>query len=172
MYSHGTCRKRWLISTIFFLFRASSRKNTRTAKIFMSLKFGRSEEESSRVLKLFTTQKSSIEIWNQPTFFLVKITFLKLAIWTFQYSWTKTLHTHRQELLTMQVPRFGTMILTVLNVIFGRLGAFYMKCALLSLLSREKIWMRFMKKFSDANMKRFQRDTRQNCRKWSLFASD
>lgn len=160
------------LSVRFFLSRASSRKNTRTAKISMSLKFGRSEEESSKVLRLFMPQKSSTEIWNQPIFSLVKITFQKLATWTFQYSSTKTLHTHRQEHPTMQVQRFGTMILTVLNAISGLLGAFFTRCVLSNLHSRGKIWMRFTKKFSDASMKRFRRDTLQNWRKLSLFVSD
>ncbi len=171
MYCDGTCRKRWFSSINFFLFRALSRKSTKTAKISTNLKFGQLEEASLRVSKPFTQPKSSIEIWNQPTFSLGKITFQKSATWMFRSLWTRILPTPKQALLTMPVQRFGTMTPIVMSATSGPLDACFMRCALSNLHSREKTWMRFMKKFSDASTKKSRNDTPLNCKKLFRCAS-
>lgn len=153
-------------------FRVSSRKSTRTAKISTSFKYGRSDAEFWGVSKLFTKPKSSIGIWNRPTYFLARTTLPKSGTWTFRSCWTRTSRTLRQALRITQALRSGTMNLTVSSATFGHSAACCTKCVPWSLHSKPKTWMRFIKKFSAANTRKYQRDTPQNSNRWFHYVSN
>ncbi len=52
-----------------------------------------------------------------------------------------------------------------MNVMYGHLDVFCIKCALLSLHLKLKIWMLYIKKFSVVNMKKSQKDILHNLNK-------
>jgi hypothetical protein len=70
----------------------------------------------------------------------------------------------------MPVLKFGIMILIVINVIFGHLDVYYMKCVLLDHHLKQKIWINSIKRSKNVNIKKFQKDTHHNWKKLYHYA--
>jgi len=63
---------------------------------------------------------------------------------------------HKQELLIMQVHRFGANNLMIISLIFGRWVVWYIRWRLSKFLLRHKIWKDFLRQFLQGNSVLFQ----------------